>query len=400
MSLHLLSTTGSIRRSPLNRLPASIVTVGLLALLASSGLALRSSSAAAACAGDCDGDGAVTVNEILQGVNIALGIALPTLCPSIDTSGDGMVTVDELLAAVNNVLSGCPATPTPSATATATVTPTPHPNHAPTLVVPEVYRTYPGYPVQLALNASDPDGDQLEFSAASLPDGATIDTATGVLSWTPTEAQAGAFDLTVMVTDNGVPPLTAQTTVAIKVSPTDACVQASCDPAAGCQTSLAAVTSNCCTGPPAVRIAEPTADCPQAGVLFIGRNVLSGFGRLQDCDQFRIQNFGQIGAVARFNIEAKCVRTDLPATVSARLETGRRLLFDTSFPANLSLQDNGYAQRLGMQFPLESPGPYFDLDGAEANFTVTLVDGEGTTLSTSLRVILGFAILNDLPDLD
>ena len=84
--------------------------------------------AAAACTGDCDGDGAVTVNEILVGVNIALDSAAVSSCPDFDNNQDGSVTIDELLAAVNNALGACPPAPTPTPTVTpvpSTATPTP-----------------------------------------------------------------------------------------------------------------------------------------------------------------------------------------------------------------------------------------------------------------------------------
>ncbi|MFI5366028.1 MAG: protease pro-enzyme activation domain-containing protein [Candidatus Binatia bacterium] len=59
------------------------------------------------CAGDCNGDGQVTVNEILTGVNIALGTAPLSVCMPLDTNGDGVVTVDEILTAIAHALSGC-----------------------------------------------------------------------------------------------------------------------------------------------------------------------------------------------------------------------------------------------------------------------------------------------------
>jgi hypothetical protein len=62
-----------------------------------------------ACAGDCNGDGAVTVDELIKGVNIALGTAPLDQCPSFDANGDLVVTVDELIRAVNNALAGCAA---------------------------------------------------------------------------------------------------------------------------------------------------------------------------------------------------------------------------------------------------------------------------------------------------
>jgi len=62
-----------------------------------------------ACAGDCSGEGEVTVDELINGVNIALGSALLEQCPSFDPDGDGLVSVAELVLGVNNALAGCPA---------------------------------------------------------------------------------------------------------------------------------------------------------------------------------------------------------------------------------------------------------------------------------------------------
>ncbi len=62
-----------------------------------------------ACVGDCGDDGAVTVDEIITGVNIALGVAPADQCPQFDVTGDDQVTVDEILQAVNLALVGCPA---------------------------------------------------------------------------------------------------------------------------------------------------------------------------------------------------------------------------------------------------------------------------------------------------
>jgi cysteine-rich repeat protein len=82
----------------------------------------------AQCTGDCDNRRGVTVEEVLTGVNIALGNESLTACSVFDANGDKMVTVDEILVAVNNALSGCPTTSTPTATTTvARVTPTPPP---------------------------------------------------------------------------------------------------------------------------------------------------------------------------------------------------------------------------------------------------------------------------------
>jgi len=59
------------------------------------------------CSGDCNGDGVVTVNELLTMVNLALGNADAATCLSGDANHDGQITIDEILGAVNNALTGC-----------------------------------------------------------------------------------------------------------------------------------------------------------------------------------------------------------------------------------------------------------------------------------------------------
>ena len=42
-------------------------------------------------------------------VNIALGTAPATDCQAGDTNGDGSITINEIIAAVVNALGSCPA---------------------------------------------------------------------------------------------------------------------------------------------------------------------------------------------------------------------------------------------------------------------------------------------------
>ncbi len=65
-------------------------------------------SAPGVCIGDCNGDRHVTVNELIQMVNIALGSADVSTCLAGDPNGDGDVAVNEIIAGVNNLLNGCP----------------------------------------------------------------------------------------------------------------------------------------------------------------------------------------------------------------------------------------------------------------------------------------------------
>ena len=69
-----------------------------------------------ACVGDCNGDGTVTIDELIAAVDIALSQGSVAACRAIDSNNDGKVTIDELIAAVNGALDNCGMphpTPTP-----------------------------------------------------------------------------------------------------------------------------------------------------------------------------------------------------------------------------------------------------------------------------------------------
>lgn len=53
----------------------------------------------------------------------------------------------------------------------------------------------------LQLTASDPDGDTLVFELRTWPDGMQLDTAAGLLSWAPSEADTGTYTVSVGVLD-------------------------------------------------------------------------------------------------------------------------------------------------------------------------------------------------------
>lgn len=59
------------------------------------------------CVGDCDGNGSVSVGELITGVNIALGSQGIERCRAFDSSGNQRVEISELVAAVNRALGGC-----------------------------------------------------------------------------------------------------------------------------------------------------------------------------------------------------------------------------------------------------------------------------------------------------
>lgn len=69
--------------------------------------ATTTATSAVACAGDCNDNGLVAIDELVRGVNIALDRTAVEMCPNSDQNRDGSVTVNELVLAVNNALRGC-----------------------------------------------------------------------------------------------------------------------------------------------------------------------------------------------------------------------------------------------------------------------------------------------------
>lgn len=127
---------------------------------------------AGACVGDCGGDGVVGVNELITGVNIALGTQPVSACTRLDADANGEITINELVLAVQHALDGCPtaATPTPTrdgtadSTETPTPTPTATPTATPTLALgPEI--------LFFGLTAAD---DSLQPPSGTDPDGVPI----------------------------------------------------------------------------------------------------------------------------------------------------------------------------------------------------------------------------------
>jgi len=65
-----------------------------------------SPTSASGFAGDCDGNGQISVAELILGVRIALGEAPLADCPSFDLNSDRSVSVAELVQAVDKALAG------------------------------------------------------------------------------------------------------------------------------------------------------------------------------------------------------------------------------------------------------------------------------------------------------
>jgi hypothetical protein len=105
----------------------------------------------ATCAGDCDHDDRVTIDELVIAVNVGLGALPVDRCTALDSNGDGEVAVDELVAAVGRALAGCDA----------------HGNRAP-LASDVSFSADTATPyVQKQLIGADPDNDTITYELVS-----------------------------------------------------------------------------------------------------------------------------------------------------------------------------------------------------------------------------------------
>ena len=68
---------------------------------------------APSCPGDCDGDGHVSIDELVRAVAIALGGESLDQCIELDRDHDATVDIEELVGAVGAALSDCGAPPPP-----------------------------------------------------------------------------------------------------------------------------------------------------------------------------------------------------------------------------------------------------------------------------------------------
>ncbi|GIW45916.1 MAG: hypothetical protein KatS3mg077_3198 [Candidatus Binatia bacterium] len=377
---------------PMKRWLTVVVCAGILGLAAPS-------SAATGCLGDCNRDGEVTVDEILRGVNIALGNASLETCQPFDRDGDGGVSVDEIVAAVGLLLTGCPIEPTwsPTPTPSGSPTPTPLPNRPPELPPAVWYRTYAGQPIALALANRDPDGDNVRCQATGLPDGATFAAETATILWTPGAADAGQYEITVECRDDGQPTGVAWSRVVVSVNTLDNCSQPDCDPAVGCLRTLVALDAPCCAGPAPTPLPAPDLPCPAGRAVWISEDIDGGFRALHDCDLKYVRNNAQAAAEVRFKFRARCLSLDDRIEVRARMDTAtRQPMVEDRYRVRFRPVGPDLVESGPVPFEIRPPAPFFDMQDAEANLSVTLKDGQLQTATESLRLRLTFTPVPEL----
>ncbi len=353
------------------------------------------------CAGDCNGDGEVTVDEIVRAVAIALGSVPVESCLAADGNGDVEITVDEIVAGVNAALRGCAtSSPTPgrspTASATPSASPTPRPNRAPRLELPYWYRAYAGFEIAYAVRVVDPDGDQVHCTISDLPHAAQWSDEEKLFRWLPREADVGTYTLPVRCEDSGSPPLATEAVLGLTVDAVDSCSEPACDAAVGCSRLLASVAAPCCGAAQPPRSLPPPLPCPAGRELWVSEDIDAGFRVLQDCDLKYLQNNLQQSAQLRLKLGGRCFSLDDRIRVRVRLETATRGLNGTEPAVNdeylvrFSSAEDERVFSGPIAFSIRGARPYFDLQDAEANLTVQVRDALNNTAAESLRLRLTF----------
>lgn len=342
--------------------------------------------------GDVDRDGNLNITDAINVLGfLFLTNAAPYCQPAADANDDGTVNITDAVQVLNYLFLAGPRLPELSAEEVRDCGG--GPNLPPSLLSRPLYHAYPGFLVEFAIGAVDPEGDQLRYEARGMPPGASLDALTGVLRWTPGEDVLGPVDFPYSVTDEAGPPNRVEGRLVFHVYPLDPCNRPRCDPARGCEPSLVDLSEDCC-GDPAARVPEPEVACPEGAELHAGRNAQNSptIGRLQNCDGLRLAVLDQEGFETRLNVEARCLGTRQVA-IQARLETAAAVLFDYPLERTLEPRADGFYEARGLRYLAENSFS----EGMEALLTVSVRGGDGIELLRKVRVVLTRQRLDDLP---
>jgi len=343
--------------------------------------------------GDTDGDGMMNLTDAVGLLGfLFLGDEPPYCEPVADANVDGRLDLADAVYILSFLfLGGLAPEPLDDAEIRQCE------NDAPEVPVYDVYRTFAGFPVEVALGATDPDGDALRYEVTNAVAGVDIDEATGVLRWTAGDDDIGPAYVRFRVTDDGTPQRSTDGVLIFRIAPLDPCTIPSCEPAHGCTAGLVPPTESCCSGEPEARAEEPVTGCPEGRVLYVGRNRF-GFGRLYNCDRLAVVSLDQGGDIVTLHVEARCINPVGRVTVRAWLVSGSVIvLFDETSSRAAFLRDDGFVELRSLTFFVQR-GTEAIFNGGEAELAVEVTDADGVVVETTLRVVLSRDDLGDLPE--
>jgi hypothetical protein len=356
-------------------------------------LAARGAEAATPERGDIDADGAVTITDGIAVLNfLFISAPAPYCMPVADANGDGDVNISDPVRVLNHLFHGAGDLPELDEGEVDACTSSSLP---PSIPERPTYRAYPGFPIDLAVGAVDPEGERLRYEAPELPHGASLDPDTGVFRWMPAASDVGLVYVVCTVIDGGLPPNRVEGRLVFEVLSPDPCDRPVCNPALGCDPMPIEDLATDCCGDPGPRVPDPAGGCPEGSVLHVGRNSARAttVGRLQGCDGLRVAPLAQGGAGVHLNFEMRCLDPD-EVIIHVRLETATMVLVDSQRLTFFDERADGYLEKRSMGFSADDQS--FP-EGTEGRLTVTVRDGSGAELVRRVRVVLTAQPLPDLP---
>ena len=190
----------------------TLAVAGLMACLA------RHPAVAVLCAGDCNGNGRVDIDDFTKGECITISRCPFSDCPSFDANNNGRVDIDDFTIVGLNALRGCPPTPTPTETRTGVPTPTPTGTPSETST-PTVTRTVTGL---LTPTASNTPTITQTTAVTSTPTATptVTDTPSATSTTTPTSTATETVTATATPTSTATPTPTSTWTQTPTWTPT------------------------------------------------------------------------------------------------------------------------------------------------------------------------------------
>ena len=260
-------------------------------------------------------------------------------------------------------------------------------NRPPQISTPAPVKVSENSPVSLTVQATDPDKEdqgKLVYSSGNLPAGATLDAATGTLTWTPDFTQAGNYNVQVQVSDAA--GASSETSVALEVTnvnrppsiekPPDQQVE---------ENSIVNVTLNANDEDKDDQLRFSSGNLPSGASLDAGSGTFSWKPNFDQAGEYTISvavSDGEAEATTSFNISVqnKNRAPEISGGGSATVTAGEtvRLSFSGSDPDNDKLTFEGNNLPSGAR--LDTGSGQFEWtpsDDQTGNFTFTVVVSDG-----------------------
>jgi hypothetical protein len=237
--------------------------------------------------------------------------------------------------------------------------------------------------LEFTVNATDPDGDALEYSASNLPDGAAFDPGTRIFSWTPTFEQAGTYPEVHFEVSDG--ELTDWENITIRVNNTnrppvlDQIWDRTID-----ENSLLESTVNA-TDPDGDALTYSASNLPDGAAFDPGTRIFSWTPTFEQAGTYHEVHFEVSDSELTDweNITIRVVDADASPKISV-IAPSSEVMSQQQFTVNITVEP-GTTEVYGVEYDLffdpdvihaefQNEGDFLDQDGADTNVYINTID--------------------------